>query len=60
MLAHDKKVAAKKGQPTSGGYKPRAEHPLLHQQQQQEQQAQTQEQQAPQTAPPTSNNGESR
>lgn len=32
MLAHDKKVAAKKGQAPSAGYKPRAEHPLLHQQ----------------------------
>ena len=29
MLAHDKKVAAKKGQPTTTGYKPRAQHPLL-------------------------------
>jgi hypothetical protein len=29
MLAHDKKVAAKKGQSTATGYKPRAEHPLL-------------------------------
>jgi hypothetical protein len=34
MIAHDKKVAAKKGQPASSGYRPRAEHPLLHQQQQ--------------------------
>jgi hypothetical protein len=29
MLAHDKKVAAKKGQSTTTGYKPRAQHPLL-------------------------------
>jgi hypothetical protein len=30
MLKHDKKVAAKKGQPINTGYVPRAEHPLLH------------------------------
>jgi hypothetical protein len=28
MLQHDKKIAKKKGQPTTG-YVPRAEHPLL-------------------------------
>jgi hypothetical protein len=36
MLAHDKKVAARKGQTATEGYKPRAEHPLLSQQQQQQ------------------------
>jgi hypothetical protein len=30
MLKHDRKVAAKKGKPAATGYKPRAEHPLLH------------------------------